>query len=149
MDCQPTNHETDIITITQERQLWEGDGEKLLMAYNRIQSRQLHIFILCNVGGSYPTNIFYWCRFFAICYPMKVKSICTTRRAKTVIPILWIISASFGWPYILIMVCKFLYFACIHFTRNRIVEQADYILSGHICCNSFSCDMLVGLMDTP
>ena len=30
-------------------------------------------------------------RFFAICFPMKVKTICTTRRAKLVIPLLWVI----------------------------------------------------------
>ena len=29
-------------------------------------------------------------RFFAICFPMKVKTICTTRRAKIVIPGLWL-----------------------------------------------------------
>ena len=29
-------------------------------------------------------------RFFAICFPMKVRTICTTRRAKLVIPVLWL-----------------------------------------------------------
>ena len=30
-------------------------------------------------------------RFFAICFPMKVKTICTTQRAKLVVPLLWVI----------------------------------------------------------
>ena len=37
---------------------------------------------------------------------MKVKSICTTRRTKIVIPILWIISAAYGMPTIFIMVSE-------------------------------------------
>ena len=55
------------------------------------------------------TNVYTWlskfCRFFAICYPMKVRSICTTRRAKIVILVLWIISAAYGLPIIFTQVC--------------------------------------------
>ena len=31
-------------------------------------------------------------RYFAICHPMKVKTICTTKRAKLVIAVLWIVA---------------------------------------------------------
>ena len=41
---------------------------------------------------------FYCFRFFAICYPMKVRTICTTRRAKIVIPILWITGIAISIP---------------------------------------------------
>ena len=43
-------------------------------------------------------------RFFAICYPMHVKSICTTRRAQIAIPFLWIISAALSLPNAIIQV---------------------------------------------
>ena len=53
----------------------------------------------------FTSNIqFHPYRFLAICYPMKVKSICTTRRAKIVIPIPWIISATNGLPPIFLTV---------------------------------------------
>ena len=51
---------------------------------------------------SYCNNSFF--RFFAICYPMKVKSICTTRRAKIIIPILWIVSALYSIPNMFFLV---------------------------------------------
>ena len=47
-----------------------------------------------------------FCRFFAICYPMKVKSMCTTRRAKIVILTLWIVSFSVSLPFGFTQVCE-------------------------------------------
>ena len=52
-------------------------------------------------------------RFFAICYPMQVKSICTTRRAKIIIPILWIISAACGSPALFSMVRTEKLYSCL------------------------------------
>ena len=43
----------------------------------------------------FPVTFF---RFFAICYPMKVKTICTNQRAKLVIPVLWIAGFIAGIP---------------------------------------------------
>ena len=31
-------------------------------------------------------------RYFATCHPMKVRTICTTRRAKLVIAVMWIVA---------------------------------------------------------
>ena len=83
--CHHTNFPRNFVKL---RKFWSVLGAPLDLPLYWIKNELIVNFSILRTDD----GVLFLLRYFAICHPMKVKTICTTRRAKLVIAVMWIVA---------------------------------------------------------